>query len=85
MGVFVQIKHATGFSITFYFLLKMGKMLLKTGIQQTMQKNSMGFIPWDEITVGKDRIPWEKDQQLVLFYAPTPKTHGNFTVFLLTL
>ena len=28
----------------------------------------MGFIPWDEITVGKDRIPWEKDQQLVLFY-----------------
>jgi hypothetical protein len=50
-----------------------------------MQKNSVGFIPWDEITVGKDQIPWEKDQQSVLFYVPAPKTHGNFTVFLLTL
>jgi hypothetical protein len=48
------------------------------GIDQTIHKNSVGFIPWDEITVGKDR-------QLVLFYAPAPKTHGNFTVFLLTL
>jgi hypothetical protein len=45
----------------------------------------VGFIPWDEITVGKDRIPWEKDQQSVLFYATAPKTHGNFTVVLLTL
>jgi hypothetical protein len=45
----------------------------------------VGFIPWDGITVGKDRIPWEKDRQLVLFYAPAPKTHNNFTVFLLTL
>ena len=44
----------------------------------------MGFIPWDGITVGKDRIPWEKDRQSVLFYAPAPKTHDNFTVFLLT-
>ncbi len=44
----------------------------------------MGFIPWDEITVGKHIIPWEKDQQSVLFYAPAPKTHGNFMVFLLT-
>ena len=32
----------------------------------------MGFIPWDGITVGKDRIPWEKDRQSVLFYAPAP-------------
>ena len=45
----------------------------------------MGFIPWDGITVGKDRIPWEKDRQSVLFYAPAPKTHGNFMVFLLKL
>ncbi len=45
----------------------------------------MGFIPWDGISVGKDRIPWEKDRQSVLFYTPAPKTHGNFTVFLLTL
>jgi hypothetical protein len=56
-----------------------------SGIHQTIQKNSVGFIPWDEITVGKDRIPWEKDRQSVLFYAPAPKTHGNFLVFLLTL
>jgi hypothetical protein len=55
------------------------------GIHQTIQKNSVRFIPWDEITVGKDRIPWEKDRQSVLFYTPAPKTHGNFTVFLLTL
>jgi hypothetical protein len=27
------------------------------GIHQTIQKNSVGFIPWDGITVGKDRIP----------------------------
>jgi hypothetical protein len=60
------------------------KMLFQ-GIHQTIQKNSVGFIPWDEITVRKDQIPWEKDQQSVLFYAPAPKTHGNFTVFLLTL
>jgi hypothetical protein len=59
--------------------------LLKLGMQQTMQKNSVGFILWDEITGGKDRIPWEKDRLSVLFYAPAPKTHGNFTVFLLTL
>ncbi len=39
--------------------------LEKEGIHQTIQKNSVGFIPWDEITVGKDQIPWEKDQQLV--------------------
>ncbi len=45
------------------------------GIHQTIQKNSVGFIPWDEITVGKHRIPWEKHRQSVLFYAPTPKTH----------
>ncbi len=59
--------------------------LLLLGIHQTIQKNSVGFIPWDEITVGKGRIPWEKDRQSVLFYAPAPKTHSNFTVFLLTL
>ncbi len=57
----------------------------KMGIHQTIQKNSVGFIPWDEITLGKHRIPWEKDRQSVLFYAPAPKTHGNFMVFLLTL
>jgi len=51
------------------------------GIQQTLQKNSVGFIPWDEIAVGKDRIPWEKDRQSVLFYAPAPKTHGNLRCF----
>jgi hypothetical protein len=34
---------------------------------------------------AKDQIPWEKDRQSVLFYAPAPKTQGNFTVFLLTL
>jgi hypothetical protein len=27
------------------------------GIQQTLQKKSVGFIPWDGITVGKDQIP----------------------------
>jgi len=27
------------------------------GIHQTIQKNSVGFTPWDGITVGKDRIP----------------------------
>jgi hypothetical protein len=59
--------------------------LVNLGIQQTLQKKSVGFIPWDGITVGKDRIPWEKDQQSVLFYDPAPKTHRNFTVFLLTL
>jgi hypothetical protein len=26
-----------------------------------------------------------KDQHSVLSYAPAPKTHGNFTVFLLTI
>ncbi len=61
------------------------KNLSCKGIQQTLQKNSVGFIPLDGISVGKDRIPWEKDRQSVLFYAPAPKTHGNFTVFLLTL
>jgi hypothetical protein len=45
----------------------------------------VGFLPWDGITVGKYQIPGEKDRQSVLFYAPAPKTHGNFTVFLLTL
>jgi hypothetical protein len=55
------------------------------GIQQTLQKNSVGIILWDGITVRKDQIPWEKDRQSVLFYAPAPKTHGNFTLFLLTL
>jgi hypothetical protein len=39
----------------------------------SIQKNSVGFIPWDEITIGKGRIPWEKDRQSVLFYAPAPK------------
>ncbi len=29
----------------------------RTGIHKTIQKNSVGFIPWDEITVGKDQIP----------------------------
>jgi hypothetical protein len=27
------------------------------GIHQTIQKNSVGFIPWDGITEGKDQIP----------------------------
>ncbi len=54
-------------------------------MQHTIHKNSVGFIPWYEITGGKDQIPREKDLQSVLFYAPAPKTHGNFTVFLLTL
>jgi hypothetical protein len=27
------------------------------GIHQTIQKNSVGFIPWDGITVGKYQIP----------------------------
>ncbi len=27
------------------------------GIQQTLQKKSVGFIPWDGITIGKDGIP----------------------------
>ncbi len=31
--------------------------LILKGIHQTIQKNSVGFIPWDGITVGKDRIP----------------------------
>ena len=42
---------------------------------------TVGFIPWDGITVGKDRIPWEKDRQSVLFYAPAPKTHGILRCF----
>jgi hypothetical protein len=46
---------------------------LFNGINQTIQKNSVGFIPWDEITIGKHRIPWEKHRQSVLFYAPAPK------------
>ena len=33
------------------------KELFLFGIQQTLQKKSVGFIPWDENTVGKDRIP----------------------------
>ena len=45
----------------------------------------MGYIPWDEITIGKHRIPWEKHRQLVLFYAPAPTTHGNLLVLLLTI
>jgi len=27
---------------------------IKKGIHQTIQKNSVGFILWDEITMGKD-------------------------------
>jgi hypothetical protein len=30
---------------------------VSVGIHQTIQKNSVGFIPWDGITVGKDQIP----------------------------
>ena len=41
----------------------------------------MGCIPWDGITVGKDRIPWEKDRQWVLFYAPAPNIFHNFVSF----
>jgi len=41
----------------------------------------VGFIPWDGITVGKDRIPWEKDRQSVLFYAPAPNIFHNFVSF----
>ncbi len=44
----------------------------------------MGYIPWDETTVGKHRKPWEKHRQSVLFYAPATKTHGNLMVLLLT-
>ena len=52
------------------------------GIHQTIQKNSVGFIPWDGITVGKDRIPWEKDRQSVLFYAPAPNFFTTLSVFI---
>ncbi len=52
------------------------------GIHQTIQKNSVGFIPWDGITVGKDRIPLEKDWQSVLFYAPTPNFFTTLSVFI---
>ena len=48
------------------------------GIHQTIQKNSVGFIPWDGISVGKDRIPWDKDRQSVLFFAPRPKNPWKF-------
>jgi hypothetical protein len=33
------------------------QMPTQFGIHQTIQKNSVGFIPWDGITVGKHRIP----------------------------
>ena len=59
-------------------------LLYFEGIQQTLQKKTVGFIPQDGITVGRDRISQERDQILGLFFAPTPKNYGNFTVFLLT-
>jgi hypothetical protein len=39
------------------FSLFLKKDSSKLGIHQTIQKNSVGFIPWDAITLGKDRIP----------------------------
>jgi hypothetical protein len=38
----------------------------------------VGFIPWDGITVGKDRIPWEKDG---IILRPRPQFFHNFVSF----
>ena len=53
-----------------------------SGIHQTIQKNSVGFILWDGITVGKNRIPWEKDRQWVLFYAPATNCFTTLSVII---
>ena len=40
----------------------------------------MGFIPWDGITVGKDRIPWKKTDSRY-YFSPQPQFFHNFVSF----
>jgi hypothetical protein len=51
----------------------------KNGIQQTLQKKTVGFKPWDGITIGKDR--GKKTDSRYFFTPPPQKTTEIFWWF----